>query len=214
MGVREEQRRRTRDGILTAAGVEFAERGYSGASYQSIADRAGVAKSLVSYHFAAKSDLAHAIFESAYPAGTFANTPVEPDDPIDDLVVSTALVAVRTLLDPIAAAGIRLLQDRALIPGPVPIPLIPWVNRTAATIRVAVERGDLPSGVDAELQGRLLTGQYYGLKEVSMLMDEQDVFPGRATRQIVDRLRLLGADPAALERSLERALAMIPEGLS
>jgi AcrR family transcriptional regulator len=46
--------------ILRAAGREFARNGYDGTSLRQIADRAGVAKSLLHYHFKSKD---HLLFE-------------------------------------------------------------------------------------------------------------------------------------------------------
>jgi len=46
--------------ILTAAGAEFAARGYQGASTKLISQRAGVSKSLLHYHFQSKE---HILFE-------------------------------------------------------------------------------------------------------------------------------------------------------
>jgi TetR/AcrR family transcriptional regulator len=47
----------TRRAILGSATRVFAERGYAGASYQLIADEAGLQKSHIQYHFGTKEDL-------------------------------------------------------------------------------------------------------------------------------------------------------------
>jgi AcrR family transcriptional regulator len=213
MGVRADRRRRTVNTIVAAAGLEFAERGYEGASYQSIADRAGLAKSLVSYHFATKTDLVAAIFASAYPAGNFANTPAVPDEPLVELAVSTVLVAARMRLDPIARAGLRLQRDRDLIDAPVPPPYIGWVKRSAESIRKAAAIGQLPAGVDPESEARLLVGQYIGLRELADTLDERERFIPRAITGTLDRFRAMGAAEATISLARERAFAAIPPEL-
>ncbi|BDZ52148.1 hypothetical protein GCM10025867_43890 [Frondihabitans sucicola] len=93
MGIREEQRRRTVRTILEAAGLEFEIKGYESSSYGSIAARAGVAKSLVSYHFATKADIAAQVVAEAFPGGTFLSTEPSPGGPLADILESTAVVA-------------------------------------------------------------------------------------------------------------------------
>lgn len=213
MGVREDRRRRTVESIVAAAGLEFAERGYEGASYQSIADRAGIAKSLVSYHFATKTDLVAAIFASAYPDGNFANTPALPDEPLVELAVSTVLVASRMRLDPIARAGLRLQRDRDRIDAPLPRPYIGWVERSARSFRQAIAIGQLPAGVDADLEARMLVGQYVGLRDLADALDERESFIPRAITGTLDRFRAMGAAEATVALARERAFAAIPPEL-
>ena len=57
---------RTRQGILEAAHVLFAERGYSGAHVNDIVARAGTTKPMIYYHFGSKEGLYAAVMEEAY----------------------------------------------------------------------------------------------------------------------------------------------------
>src|SRR5437773_12173760 len=56
----------TRQALLTAGTRLFAERGYDGASLSVIADRAGVNKAMVSYHFGGKRKLYLAIVTATF----------------------------------------------------------------------------------------------------------------------------------------------------
>src|SRR5215470_6833806 len=56
----------TRDGLLTAATQLFAARGFDGVSVTQIAQRAGVTKALVNYHFGGKRKLYLAIVTSTF----------------------------------------------------------------------------------------------------------------------------------------------------
>jgi TetR/AcrR family transcriptional regulator len=57
---------RTRDTILAAATASFAERGFDGARIDEIAQRAGVPKNLLYYHFGDKDGLFTAVLELMY----------------------------------------------------------------------------------------------------------------------------------------------------
>jgi AcrR family transcriptional regulator len=213
MGVRDDQRRRTRDAILAAAGAEVAEHGYEGTSYQAVAARAGVTKSLVSYHFATKADIARAILDLAYATGSFARTPRVPDAPLEELTVAVVLVASQTVMDPIARAALRLQRERDVIEIEVPPPWVGWVKRVGGCLDRAIELGVLPAEVDVAFEARLLVAQYIGLRELSQAFDERELFVERAIRGTVDLLRALGADPGALDRARRAALETIPEEL-
>jgi AcrR family transcriptional regulator len=65
---RAEQARNTRRHLLDVALVLFAERGYDGTSLQMIADRMGVTKAAVYYHFHTKADILQALNDAAIEA--------------------------------------------------------------------------------------------------------------------------------------------------
>ena len=57
---------RTRQGILNAATVLFAERGFSGAHVNDIVAQAGTTKPMIYYHFGSKEGLFAAVLEGVY----------------------------------------------------------------------------------------------------------------------------------------------------
>ena len=64
---REQQRSiETRKGILEAALIEFAERGFDGASTRRIGERAGLEYTLITYHYRTKEALWKAVAEYAF----------------------------------------------------------------------------------------------------------------------------------------------------
>jgi len=70
-GRREKERRdpeATRQALLRAGVELFSERGFDGVSIEEVADRAGVNKALISYHFRGKRGLYVAILDSAFRA--------------------------------------------------------------------------------------------------------------------------------------------------
>ncbi len=65
---RAEKREQTRDRIVIAAVVEFAEHGFAASSTREIAARAGVTQGLLTYHFASKDDLWRAAADRIFSA--------------------------------------------------------------------------------------------------------------------------------------------------
>ena len=61
-------RERARERILDAAKTRFAEAGFEAASTRRIAEAAGVAQSLLLYHFASKEELWRAVVDSVFTA--------------------------------------------------------------------------------------------------------------------------------------------------
>jgi AcrR family transcriptional regulator len=68
-----QEARRTQ--IITCAIEVLAESGYAQASFARIAERAGVSKSVISYHFAAKDELMQQVARSVYEEGARYMTP-------------------------------------------------------------------------------------------------------------------------------------------
>jgi len=212
MGIREEQRRRTRDSILVAAATEFDVRGYQATTYSSIAARAGVAKSLVSYHFASKTDIVQAIMDVSFTQeGVFAAPPDLDQAPFDELALSTVYVALQEQSDPIGRAVLRLEREAYLIDIELPTPYIGWVQRCADTLERAVRVGDAPADIDVWFEAQLMVAGFVGLRELAESARHYEGFTARAVTNALDRYRSLGATPAALTSATERAVAAMRE---
>jgi len=95
---RERERRdpeATRRALLRAGAELFAERGFDGVSTEEVAERAGVNKALISYHFRGKRGLYVAILESGFASMTSRLKAIEAQAP-------TAGEALRAFLDAFA----------------------------------------------------------------------------------------------------------------
>jgi AcrR family transcriptional regulator len=114
--VNKELREHSQRRILEAALTLFAERGYEGATISQIAERAGVARGLVSYYFSTKEKLLHTLLGEAL-AGILALTdPVEGEDTPDRRLAG---VINRTLDVADQTIGVqRLVLCLMLQPGP------------------------------------------------------------------------------------------------
>lgn len=200
MGIREEQRAATVARILEAAGAEFEDRGYEATSYGSIATRAGVAKSLVSYHFATKAEIAARVVAEAFPQGTFFGTEPSPDGPLADIVHSTAYVARQFATNPLARASLRIVNEHKLSDPNAPRAYVGWVARISDNLRRAAALGQITIGVDTHREATVLVGLFVGLRYVTDTLDERERFTDIVLASIRQRLVYLGADEGALAR--------------
>jgi len=130
---------RTRAALLDAALEEFAAKGFAGARVRDIAQRAGVSKDLISYHFGGKDGLYLAVQQAwLHREDGFA----DPGLPLADLLpryLHDALVDSRPM---------RLLAWRGLAgPDEAPPDGTPGPEDLSGT-RERQQRGELPADID------------------------------------------------------------------
>ncbi|GLY72346.1 TetR/AcrR family transcriptional regulator [Actinoallomurus iriomotensis] len=108
-------REQSQQRILEAALMAFAERGYEGTTIAQIAERAGVARGLVSYYFPAKEQLLQALLGQALDAILALTDPAEGEDTPD---LRLAGIIDRTLESAANTIGVqRLVLCLMLQPG-------------------------------------------------------------------------------------------------
>src|SRR5262245_23152182 len=140
--VRRRDAAETRRALLEAGTELFAQRGYDGVPLWAIADRAGVNKAMVSYHFGGKRDLYLAILSATFSeivaqVEALADSPRPPPDLLLDLVAVIGDVATRrhpyfcTMMLREALAGGKHLE-RAVLDQPA---------RILGAVRRIIERG-------------------------------------------------------------------------
>ncbi|WP_329257182.1 MULTISPECIES: helix-turn-helix domain-containing protein [Actinoallomurus] len=108
-------REQSQQRILEAALLAFAERGYEGTTIAQIAERAGVARGLVSYYFPAKEKLLQALLGQALDGILALTDPAEGEDTPD---LRLAGIIDRTLGSAANTIGVqRLVLCLMLQPG-------------------------------------------------------------------------------------------------
>ncbi|MBW8483880.1 TetR/AcrR family transcriptional regulator [Actinomadura parmotrematis] len=131
--------------LLDAALEEFAARGFAGARVQDIADRAGVNKQLISYHFGGKEGLYRALLDRWYEREAEFNT---PDVRLPDLAVRY----LHQSLDDPRGTLLELRRNLDAVPtgaAPAAPPGIPGDEDTGlADLRRRQEAGELAAGLD------------------------------------------------------------------
>lgn len=188
----------TRERILNVAAEEFAERGYAGTSIGGIAERAGIGKGLVQYHFKAKVDLAVAIVQATFAQAPFANV-VGTTVPLRGIAAIVASIrAVSTAFrDTVRVrAAVRLVREYDVIPVTFPTPYLGWMAVMAQCLRDATDDGDIPPGLDFETEGWHLVATFTGVQETSHRLTKRVDLPERIEEMLERQLKLLGViDP-------------------
>jgi TetR/AcrR family transcriptional regulator len=130
---------RTRAALLDAALEEFAAKGFAGARVRDIAQRAGVSKDLIAYHFGGKDGL-YLEVQRAW---------LRREDGFADPSLPLAELLTRYLHDALAdPRPIRLLAWRGLAsPGEAPPDSTPGTEDLSGT-RDRQQRGELPADID------------------------------------------------------------------
>ncbi len=130
---------RTRAALLDAALAEFAAKGFAGARVRDIAERAGVSKDLIAYHFGSKDGLYLAVQQAwLHREDSFA----DPGLSLSDLLTRYLHDA---LTDP---RPLRLLAWRGLAdPGDAPPDSTPETEDLSST-QARQRHGELPGDVD------------------------------------------------------------------
>ena len=146
--------------MVEAAAQEMLARGYAGSSLASIAARLELTKGALAREFPTKDLLASEVMRSLtrtivqeHETATLAY----PDSPARALVRYLVSVdwAVRHR-DQVAAAT-SLLSDRALPRGMTAEPIEAWRVAVRGVVAAAVERGEIPPGVDGMEAARFLS---------------------------------------------------------
>jgi len=106
----------TRHTILHAAGEQFAEHGFHGATMSAVLAEAGVTKGSLYFHFDNKDALAEAVISQMVIGWHTVLAEVESYhlDPLYTALAASDRVITTMLEDPIARGGTRLLRDPAL----------------------------------------------------------------------------------------------------
>ena len=106
---------KTRDALVAAAVELFAARGYHGTSLQQVADRVGIQKGSIAYHFQTKAELALDAYWSVVRNMTELFRPLAAEDPptLDGFLAAVDRLADAAAERPEAARlGLRLMVDQ------------------------------------------------------------------------------------------------------
>jgi TetR/AcrR family transcriptional regulator len=132
----------TREALLAAGTELFAERGYHGVPVRAIAEKAGVNKAMINYHFGGKRKLYLAILSATFSeivarAESLADSPQPAPDLLRELVALVAdMAARRNPHFPAMMLREALAGGKHLEPEIIAYPL-----RVAEVMRRIVERG-------------------------------------------------------------------------
>ncbi|WP_063807408.1 TetR/AcrR family transcriptional regulator [Streptomyces caeruleatus] len=157
----------TRQGIMSAAGLAFEEKGYEGATVNEIIEVAGTTKGGFYFHFpGGRRDLAAAILDS-----TLTMEGVQQQElKLQEVVDTGAILAYRITQEASLRAALRLsLHKGARDTYGTPWPK--WVEINTIQLTEAQQRGEVRAGVSPSDQAYQIAGSWSGLVLVSEAVD-------------------------------------------
>jgi len=175
-GTRQERARVTHAAIIDAAAAEFDERGYTGASIDAVAERAGLTTGAVYFHFASKAELAGAVIARQHEVSQEygAAAAARASSPIEALVWSSQAIATQMVREVVVSAGIRLsTEDATREVDRRQEPYTDWTRIAADLFRQAVDAGEVDPAWDPELLARVAVPAYTGVQKVSDILTER-----------------------------------------
>ncbi|UOE43168.1 TetR/AcrR family transcriptional regulator [Agromyces larvae] len=177
--------------ILRAAIEEFDEVGFTAASIARIAQRAGVSKSLVSYHFPAKIFLASTVVHLAYPNGVFMGVPRHAVSPLEAIVEATEHVADSVAHTQLARVAIRLHRRKDVRADGSPDRYSGWLARISDYFEEARQLGQIPEDSDVSYHARLLVAGVAGLLSLATDTNDYLTIVDDARAMVQDRISLI-----------------------
>ncbi|WP_144711614.1 ScbR family autoregulator-binding transcription factor [Curtobacterium pusillum] len=178
-GTRQQRAVATRAAIIDAAAHEFDEHGYLGTSMDAVAERAGLTKGALYFHFSSKADLAGAVVarqhevSRQYGEAAFARGRT----PLEVVMWLSQGLATQMVHEVVVSAGIRLSTDTAAAEVDRKDPYTDWMQLVAELMGQGVEAGEVDPVWDPALVGRVVIPAYTGVQTVSdVLADRADLY--------------------------------------
>ncbi|MFJ8027567.1 ScbR family autoregulator-binding transcription factor [Streptomyces sp. NPDC096311] len=186
---RQERAVRTRAEILRCAAQLFAERGYQQTGIKDVAEKVGMTKGAVYFHFPNKQSLAVAVVEALYSSWPLALEAVRAKglSPLDTVIEMFNEATAAFLNDPVMQAGTRLQNERDVIDVELPLPYVDWTNLISMLLREAREQGQLAEHVDPDVAARVAVAAFFGAQHISNNLHERADFAER-WREVRDLL--------------------------
>ncbi|MEU6862270.1 ScbR family autoregulator-binding transcription factor [Streptomyces sp. NPDC046876] len=170
---KQERARRTRDRILQAAAEIFAVRSYPTVTLQDVADRMGMTKGAVYFHYKNKEALAVAVVEAHYVhwgalvTETVAETTARELSPLQRILAVLDRVVDAFRHDVLIQAGARLQLERALIQAELPRPYRGWIAMLTELATEADAAGELREGVTPTALAHVIVSSVFGMQHIS-----------------------------------------------
>ncbi|MFJ8436261.1 ScbR family autoregulator-binding transcription factor [Kitasatospora sp. NPDC094019] len=166
---------RTRQLVLTAAAELFASGGFRRTSVQEVADRVGMTKGAVYFHYPTKEALAVAVVEQHYARWPLllAAVTAEGHGPLGtaERLLAGAALAFRD--DIVVRAGTRLQVERPQIDAELPTPYVDWTDLLAGLLAAAEALGELRAEVSPRAAARSLVAALFGTQHISDVLHER-----------------------------------------
>lgn len=167
---------RTRGQILQAAAQAFAAHGFPDVILQAIADRAGVTKGAVYFHFANKEALAVAVTKQFYVRlGGVVHSAMTAGDPASPATILNILTTVARAFrdDTLIQAGARLQIERAYIKADLPVPYAEFTTLLTGLLVQCKDAGTISHTSDPAALARVLRSALFGAQHISWIQEDR-----------------------------------------
>ncbi|MFE9775091.1 ScbR family autoregulator-binding transcription factor [Streptomyces sp. NPDC005931] len=192
--LKQERAVRTRRTILHAAAEVFAQDGFPNVTIKDIADRAGMTKGAVYFHFTNKEALAVAVTEEFYRRLSQLISPALEGDRSSPATVVDVLIrgAHGFHDDTYIQAGARLQIESPYIKAEMPVPYVGFTDLLTELLQECRAAGRLPEHVEPRGMARVLMASFFGAQHISWVQNERADIVERV-EEIVQAVALLPA---------------------
>ncbi len=152
----------TREHIVYTSALQFAERGYRGASLTDVVADLGLTKGAFYYYFADKDALATEIVDRYTGLFEKALAGADGEAELDTLVRQTHELAYLYRSEVVARAGARLLAEQAS--ADFPTPLKSWIDHASRLLRTAKRHGRVSAEVDPLRLAQMIVSSFEGIR--------------------------------------------------
>jgi AcrR family transcriptional regulator len=162
----------TRESIIRAAGLVFAEKTYATATMSDVISEAGVTQGALYFHFDSKWDLAVALIRSQHEKSI--SIPSELTG-LRALIVMSGALAEQIRTDPVVQAGLRLSTESSeLFPEYASKPYMDWIEACTFYMEQAIADGEVDPRFDAATTARYIMSAFTGVQVVSRALTGWD----------------------------------------
>lgn len=172
---RQAQKAATRAAIMRIAAEQFDANGYAATTVGEIADRLGMTKGSVYFHFPSKAELAAEVAGEYFHLWEPVLSKVDEQglSGLDALVWASRQVAFRYRDDVTVRAAVRLMRESSIIDAAMPVPFVGWIEVVRHYLEQARDAGDLRPDVDVDALAWHLVALFFGTQEVSHQLAER-----------------------------------------
>jgi AcrR family transcriptional regulator len=190
--LKQERAVQTRERILNAAAEAFAADGYADVTLLEIAERAGMTKGAVYFHFKNKESLAVAVAESFYQRLAAGAEEVSQlgHSPLESVVEFLERTALAFRDERLIQAGARLQLEHSSVGTPLPPPFVTFASAIESWLEQAAAAGQpLPEGATPAALTRVLVEAFFGAQHISWVQSGREDIVDRVNEIIRVMLR-------------------------
>jgi AcrR family transcriptional regulator len=171
----QERARVTRASIVDGAAAVFEEVGYGSASLSTVAERAGVTKGALYFHFKSKEDLALAVIEAQHALVTedAKRTAALGHGAMSTIMMMCGSFGRQLVRETVVRAGIRLTLEASAFGQSVTEPYRDWIRTMEGLTLQGQAEGEINNAVDAAAFARYLVASFTGVQMVSAILTQR-----------------------------------------